>query len=200
LTIDHPDQESALARQAVKWGLTSEAKALWKRVAKYAPMRREALDSLFRIARAANDLPELLQISKQLHEASPHESALSANYARLALLLAPNTEDAQRVAKEAYDTNPNDVNCAVAYAFSLYTIGRTAEALEVLRKLPNEELQEPHAAVYTAVLLLDNNEPRAAQPYVDAAQRGPLYVEEKKLLDEALAKLNLPPPQPTASP
>ncbi|MFL6540807.1 MAG: tetratricopeptide repeat protein [Chthoniobacterales bacterium] len=200
LTLDHPDDEATLARLAVRWGLTSEAKAVWKRLAKFPPMRREALDALFRITRAANELPELLQIAKQLHDSSPRETTLTANYARLALLLAPNTEDAQRAAKEAYDAAPTDLNCAVTYAFTLYTIGRTAEGIEILRKLPNEELLDPHAAVFMAVLLLDNNEPEAAQQYVDAAQRGPLYVEEKKLLDEALAKLNAPAPKPIPPP
>lgn len=202
LTVDHPEQEATLARLGVRWSLTNEAKALWRRVAKYPPMRREALDALSRIARVANDLPELLQIAKQLHEASPRETALTANYARLALLLSPNTEDAQRAAKEAYDAAPSDLNCAIAYAFSLYTVGRTSEGLEVLQKPPKEELHEPHAALYMAVLLLDDNKPEAAQPFVEAAQRGPLYIEEKKLLDEALAKMNVPPPAPapTAEP
>ncbi|MBA2242472.1 MAG: hypothetical protein H0W04_06225, partial [Chthoniobacterales bacterium] len=64
---EHPEREATIARLATKWGLVAEAKALWKRVAKHAPMRREALDALFRIHRAANELPELLQVAKQLH-------------------------------------------------------------------------------------------------------------------------------------
>ncbi|HEX8679759.1 MAG TPA: hypothetical protein VF683_07355, partial [Chthoniobacterales bacterium] len=199
LTVDHPEQEATLARLAAKWGLPAEAKALWRRVAKNPPMRREALDALFRIARGANDLPELLQIAKQLHESSPRETTLMANYARLALILAPNPEDAQRKAKEAYESAPADMNCAVTYAFALYGMGRTAEGLEVLRKLPKEELHDPHNAIYMALLLVDNNDPQAAQEYVEAAQRGPLYVEEKKLLDEAVAKVTAPRPV-TAAP
>jgi len=201
---DHPEREGILARLAMKWGLTSEATGLWKRVAKHTPMRREALDALFRLYRAANDLPELLQVAKQLHENSPRETPLTSAYARLALLLAQNTEGAQRVAKEAYDAAPADSNCAVTYAFALYGSGRTSEGLEILKKLPEEELQDPHSAVYAAVLFLDNNEPEAAKQYVEAAQKGPLYVEEKKLLDEALAKAVMPPsavtPEPSEAP
>lgn len=192
--IDHPEREAVLARLATKWGLTSEATSLWKRVARHAPMRREALDALFRLHRAANDLPELLQIAKQLHENSPRETPLTSAYARLALLLAPNTEEAQRIAKEAYDSAPADPNCAVTYAFALYGAGRTSEGLQVLKKIPSGELKDPHLAVYVAVLLLDNNEPEAAKEYVEAAQKGPLYMEEKKLLDEALAKVAATPP------
>ena len=200
LTGDHPEREATLARIATKWGLSGEAKTLWRRVVKHPPMRREALDALFRIARATNELPDLLQIAKQLHESSPRETTLTANYARLALILAPNPDDAQRKAKEAYEGAPSDINCAVTYAFALYGMGRTPEALDVLRKLPNEELHDPHNATYMALLLVDNNEPEAAQPYIEAAQKGPLYVEEKKLLDEALAKVTAQPkPTPTGA-
>lgn len=197
---DHPEREAVLARLAMEWNLTSEATALWKRVSKDAPLRREALDSLFRIYRASNELPELLQVAKQLHETSPREAPLACNYARLALLIAPNTEDAQRVAKEAYEAAPTDPSCAVTYAFALYGAGRTTEGLEIVKKLPNEQLRDSHIAVYVALLLLDNNEPEAARELIDAARKGPLYVEEKKLLDEALAKLAAPASSPSATP
>ena len=193
---EQPDREATLARLATKWGLTIEAKQLWKRVAKHVPTRREALDNSFRIARAQNDLPELLQISRQLHESSPREPLLSATYARLALLLAPNTDEAQRLAREAYETALEDVHCVVTYAFSLYAAGRTAEGLEVLRKLSPEELSDSHNAVYAAALFVDENQLEAAKPYLSAAQKGPLHVEEKKLLDEILAKVAPPPTAP----
>jgi len=197
---EHPEREATLARLATKWGLTAEAKSLWKRVARNTPLRREALDALFRINRAANDLIELLQVAKQLHESSPRETSLTANYARLSLLVAPNTEEAQRKAKEAYEEAPTDANCAVTYAFALYSGGRTGEGLEVLKKMPEVERHAPHAALYMALLLLDNNEPEAAKEYLEAAQTGPLYAEEKKLLDEALAKLAAAPPNPVPTP
>ncbi len=199
---DAPEREATLARLASRWNLNAEAKNLWTRVARNPPLRREALDNLYRNARAANDLPELLLIARQLHESSPRELPLAWNYARLALLLAPNTEEAQRVARETYQAAPEDAHAAVIYAFALYSSGRTAEALEVVGKLPKEELRDPHAAVYVALLYLDNNDPPAAAEYLEAAQKGPLFLEEKKLLDEALAKVAAPvaSPSPAASP
>jgi hypothetical protein len=103
------------------------------------------------------------------------------------------------VAKESYDRAPNDVNCAVTYAFSLYGLGRTAEGLEIIRKLPADQLHDPHASVYVAVLLLDENQIEAAQDYVQTAERGPVFPEERKLLDEALSKTPLASPGPTAA-
>ena len=192
-----------LARLASKWNLTAEAEQLWLRVAKDAPMRREALDALFRIYRANNDLPNLYRIAQRLHENSPNEPGLAANCARLALLVDQNPAEGHRLARETYERAPSDVNAAMTYAFSLYTLGRTAEGIEVMKKLPPEGVRDPHAAVYAAVLLLDENQASAAQEYVLAAQAGPIYPEEKKLLDEAIAKAKtspLPAPTSTVSP
>jgi predicted Zn-dependent protease len=186
---DQPEHELNLARLASKWNLAAEAEQLWLRVSKEAPLRREAFDALFRIYRANNDLPNLYRIAQKLHESSPNEPGLAANYARLALLIDQNPTEGHRLAKETYDHAPDDVNVAMTYAFSLYTLGRTAEGVEIMKKLPPEGVLDPHAAVYAAVLLLDENQAPAAQEYVFAAQAGPIYPEEKKLLDEALAKV-----------
>ncbi|MEY2480952.1 MAG: hypothetical protein QOI04_1879 [Verrucomicrobiota bacterium] len=200
--FDRPERELDLARLATKWNLTTEAEQIWQRLAKDTPHRREALESLFAIYRASNNLKNLFLTARSLHEMSPNESMLTANYARLGLILEQNTEEFRRLAKDAYDKAPNDTNCAVTFAFSLYTIGRTAEGIEVLKKIPSENLHDPHAAVYTAVLLIDENQNDLAKEYVDVAQRGPIYSEEKKLLEEALAKLRAesPKPAPTPSP
>jgi lipopolysaccharide biosynthesis regulator YciM len=198
-TADQPDRELNLARLASKWNLPAEAEQLWLKVSREAPMRREAFDALFRIYRANNDLPNLYRIAQKLHENSPNEPPLAANYARLALLVDQNPAEGHRVAKETYDRAPEDVNVAMTYAFSLYTLGRTAEGVEVMKKLPHEGVLEPHAAVYAAILLLDENQAPTAQEYVFAAQAGPIFPEEKKLLEEALAKARSTPP-PAASP
>ena len=198
---EQPERELNLARLASKWNLPAEAEQLWLRVSKEAPLRREGLDALFRIYRANNDLPNLYRIAQKLHENSPNEPALAANYARLALLVDQNPAEGHRLAKETYDRTPDDVNVAMTYAFSLYTLGRTAEGVEIMKKLPPEGVLDPHAAVYAAVLLLDENQAPAAQEYVFAAQAGPIFPEEKKLLDEALAKTKATPaPAPGASP
>ena len=117
-------------------------------------MRREALDCVVpHPSRAATICAASSQVAKQLHESSPREPGLTANYARLALILEPNTDEAQRKAKEAYEAAPTDVNCVVTYAFALYGLGRTAQAIEILRTVPPEQLLEPHSAVYVAVML-----------------------------------------------
>jgi hypothetical protein len=197
---EQPEREINLARLALKWNLPAEAEQLWLRVAKEAPMRREALDALFRIYRASNDLPNLYKIAQRLHENSPNEAGVAANCARLALLVDQNPAEGHRLAKETYDRAPDDVNVAMTYAYSLYMLGRTADGIAIMNKLPPAGVHDPHAAVYAALLLLDENQVAAAQEYIAAAQAGPIFPEEKKLLDEALAKVkSTPTPAPTAT-
>jgi predicted Zn-dependent protease len=199
---DKTEREINLARLASKWNLPTEAEQLWLRVSKNAPMRREALDALFRIYRANNDLANLYRTAQRLHESSPNEPAAAATYARFALLVDQNPAEGHRVAKETYDRAPGDINAAMTYAFSLYGLGRTAEGIEIIKKLPPEGMHDPHAAVYAAILFLDENQIAAAQEYIAAAQAGPIFPEEKMLLDEAIAKASsaIPSPSPTPSP
>jgi hypothetical protein len=135
-----------------------------------------------------------------LHELAPGDPDIAADYARLALLMDQDTSEGHRISKEAFDRSPNNVNCAVTYAFSLYGLGRTAAGLDIIRKLPPDELRDPHAAVFVAVLLIDENQFDAAKEYIAAAKRGPIFIEEKKLLEEATAKMTSPAPSASASP
>jgi predicted Zn-dependent protease len=194
---DRPEREIILARLAAKWGFPAEAEQLWLRVSKNALSRREALDALFRIYRANNDLLNLYRTAQRLHESSPNEPSVAADYARLAFLVDQNTVEGHRVAKEAYERAPTEVNVATTYAFSLYGLGRSAEGIEIMKKLPAAELRDPHAAVYMAVLLLDENQVAAAREYLAVAEASPIFPEERKLLEEAIAKAKPAAPSPT---
>jgi thioredoxin-like negative regulator of GroEL len=198
-TYEQPERLVKLARLATKWNLSIEAEQLWSRLSHNPPTRREALDALYKTYRANNDLRKLYGVLRRLHDTSPNEFTITAKLARLGLNIDQNTKEAQELAREAYDRSPLDVNCAVTYAFSLYATGRTSEGLEVIRKLPPEPLHNPHAAVYVAVLLLDDNQNQAAKEYIDAAQHGKLYVEERRLLEDALAKISVSSPSPGPS-
>jgi hypothetical protein len=55
--------------------------------------------------------------------------------------------------------------------------------------LPPELAHDAHAAVYFALVLVEGNEPERAKDYIEAAENGKLYPEEKKVLQEAKTKL-----------
>jgi Tfp pilus assembly protein PilF len=187
-THDQPEHELVLARLASKWNLEKESEQLWLRVAENPPMRREALDALRRLYRGDNDTVKLYDVLQRLHETSPNEAPITADLARLGLNLERNIERSYDLAKEAHDRAPNEVNCAVTYAFSLYRLGRNTEALAIVQGLPADQLRDPHAAVYAALLLADASQIDAARDYVSAAD-DEIYPEEKKVLDEAKTKI-----------
>ena len=197
---DQSDRELRLARLASKWNLPIESEELWSRLSRVPPSRREALDTLYKLYRGNNDLKKLYDVLQRLHEASPNEIGITSNLARLGLNIDQNTKQAQELAKQAHQRAPDDVNCAVTYAFSLYVQGRTTEGLEILQKLPPETLHESHAAVYTAVLLLDVNQTDRAKEYIQVAKHGPIFAEEKRLLEDELTKISGGSPTPTSSP
>ena len=200
-THDQPERELVLARLVSKWNLEKESEQLWLRVAEDPPMRREALDALRRVYREDNDTEKLYDVLQRLHDSSPNEAPITADLARLGLNLERNVERSHEVAKEAHDRAPNEVNCAVTYAFSLYRLGRNAEALAIIQGLPADQLRDPHAAVYVALLLADASQIDAARDYMAVADDG-IYPEEKVVLDEAKAKITRvsAAPSPAVSP
>ena len=73
---------------------------------------------------------------------------------------------------------------AVTYAFALYGTGRVGEGIEVLKRLAPEQLRDPHAAVYAALLFQADKQTAMADQYLALARRGDLFPEEKELLEE----------------
>ncbi len=194
---DQPDHELRLARLASKWNLAIESEELWSLLSRNPPTRREALDALYKLYRGGNDTKKLYDVLQRLHENSPNDISISVNLARLGLNIDQNTRQAQDLARQAYEQAPNDANAAVAYAFSLYVQGRTMEGLNIIQKLPTEATHESHNAVYAAVLFLDVNQADAAKEYLQIAKRGPLYPEEKRLLEDEVTKISGGTPSPT---
>jgi Tfp pilus assembly protein PilF len=184
-----PERELVLARLASKWSLEKESEQLWLRVAEDPPLRREALDRLRLLYREDNDTGKLYDVLRRLHESSPNEAPITADLARLGLNLETNIDRSHDLAKEAHDRAPNEINCAVTYAFSLYRLGRSAEALGIIQELSGHQLHDPHAAVYTALLLADAGQIDAAKDYIAAANGG-IYPEERKVLDEAKTRIS----------
>ena len=183
------ESEIVLARLASKWDLENESERLWHHVAENPPLRREAFDALRRLYRRDNDTGKLYDVLQRLHESSPNEAPITADLARLGLNLERNIEHSHALAKEAYDRAPNEINCAVTYAFSLYRLGRSPEALTIVQGLPSDQLRDPHAAVYTALMLADSSQIDAAKDYLDAADQG-IYPEERTVLEEARTKIS----------
>jgi Tfp pilus assembly protein PilF len=184
---EQPERERTLARLASERNLERESEQLWWRLANHPPMRREALEALRRFYRLNNNLEKLYSVLQRLHQSSPNEAPIAADLARLGIALGQDIERSHQLAGEAFQRAPNEVNCAVTYAFSLARLGRIADAQAVIQKLPPDQLHDPHAAVYTALLLAQAGQLDAARDYLAAAEDGKIYPEEKNLLRETKA-------------
>jgi len=189
LSEEQVERELTLARLATKWQLEPQSEELWLRVEENPPIRREALENLRRLYRAKDETDKLHEVLQRLHESSPNEAPITADLARLGLTVGENPERSHQLAKEAYDRAPNEVNCAVTYAFSLHRLGRNAEALAIIQSSPRDQLHDPHTAVYVALVLAEGDQIDGAKEYIAAAENGKIYPEEKKLLEEAKTKL-----------
>jgi hypothetical protein len=191
LAHEEVEHELALARFASKWELDRESEALWLRVAENPPTRREALEALRRLYRTKNETDKLYNVLQRLHETSPNEAPITADLARLGLNLGQNTDQSHQLAKEAYDRAPNEVNCAVTYAFSLSRLGRNADALSIIEHLPPDQLRDAHAAVYVALILAEASQIGPSNNYIAIADKGKIYSEEEHVLEEARTRLNI---------
>ncbi len=68
-----------------------------------------------------------------------------------------------------------------------------------MQSLPPEQLHDPHAAVYVALLLAEAGQAEAASDYIAATDDTEIYPEEETLLDEAKAKLARASANPSAT-
>ena len=108
----------------------------------------------------------------RLHETSPEEPLIAAEYARLSIILDRNQTEGQRVAKEAFDQAPTEPPCVVAQALSLNSQGRTPDGIVILQKLPPEKLHDARVALYLAVLLVSDGEADAAHDRAGSHRTG----------------------------
>jgi len=82
---------------------------------------------------------------------------------------------------QAVSKAPNDTAAAVTYAVALTVPARTTERIEILKKLPPDQLGDPHAAVYAALRSpLRRRQPaRNRQPLHRHRARRPHFPGEK---------------------
>ena len=76
----------------------------------------------------------------------------------------------------------------IAEALSRDKLGHPEQGIDLLKRIPAEKLHQARNAAYAAVLLVNNNQPDLAREFLDAANAGPVFPEEKDLLRDALLR------------
>jgi len=180
-----PELLVALAQLASSWGWDTETEALLWALVKRAPREQWPLQSLQRGYMAKGNTAGLYRVYQALLEHDPQSVVAKNNVAASALLLQRDLHRAASLAREVYDADKTNAIFVSTYAFALHVQGKSAEGLKLMQTLTDAELQRPEIATYYALLLSTAGERDKAKTFFDAAEKGQMLPEERKLLAEA---------------
>ena len=186
------DALSWLAQMAAEWKwLDENVQSLWA-VLNKAPESRWAIEALQKSYLERNDTAGLRRVALHLVKIDPANENAKNDFALASLLLNTETERATKIARELYTKHPENAAFNSTYAFAMHLTGRTAEALEILEKLPPQSLEEPAIAAYYGIMLAANYSPEKASRYLGIGRRATLLREEKDLVTKAEQSLARP--------
>jgi Flp pilus assembly protein TadD len=177
---------TSLLRLAGEWKWQTEAEELlWTIVDRY-PGERWAADALTRALYLGGRTRSLMAFYNQQTKRRPDDLSARNNLAMTALLLDAREYNPHQLAQEVYQKSPTNSSFISTYAFSLYQRGKNAEALQLIEKLPQKELQDPSVAGYYGLILKATGHQAKARTYLEKSSRGTLLPEERKLFERAL--------------
>ena len=183
-----PAQLVAIAQLAEGWGYTADAEETWWKVANSNATPGAGLSALQRLYKTKQDTRGLLRVAKRALELNPGDLVAANNCASLGLLLAGDSS-ARRLAAKLHHEHPANRAFTATHAFGLHTAGKTAEALELMNRMKEEELRHPAIAAYYVVMLAETGEVERARAFLPHTQRATLLPEEQQLLSAATRKL-----------
>ena len=176
-----------LTRIVFEWGWKNEGLDLLRQLAKYPEVQFEALYTLYLQYTKAGDTQALFRVLSRLADIDPGNLKVQNNLAQISLLLNADPERARRRAANLYRKEPSNAAYASTYAFSLYAQGDAKNALKVMSRLREDQLQEPPLAAYYGIFLAASGEKAKAREYLELGRQTQLLPEEKTLLDRAEA-------------
>jgi Flp pilus assembly protein TadD len=177
---------TALLSMARNWKRTQDEEDLLLQIGQYFRRERWASRDLERLYLAAGDTRGLNKLYALRTEYDTTNFVAQNNLAATSLLLNLNLPHAHELAKELYQSHPDDPVIASTYAYSLHLQGRTQAGLTVLEKFKPETLELPTVALYYGVLLSESGEHNLAAKYLGVAKKGQMLPEEKVLLADAV--------------
>ena len=177
-----PEALELLGRLAQAWGATEQAaEVLWK-LAENNDCPRWAADFLWQNAEARRDGEKLYLASRLLRKAEPQSLAARNNVIWLSLLTGHETELPHRQAETLWQENPGQPEVAATRALSLFLLGKSKEASEMMARLTTEQLRSPRAALYYGLALAADGQSTEARKYLALGQEKPLLPQEEKLV------------------
>jgi predicted Zn-dependent protease len=189
LAAHHLDRLTRLAELSSRWEWRGEYVELLRQITSEFPRERWAGDRLMAQFYDSGNSRELAELLAKMHAANPADPRLKNKLATISLLRRSDLNEAYRLAREAYDSQPNDPFCISTYAYALLLENKQTEASKVLGELKPEVLENPSiAALYGVVAAQTGHKDAARAPLERASSDLPLP-EEKELVRLAKASL-----------
>ncbi|MDX1953408.1 MAG: hypothetical protein SFY81_14615 [Verrucomicrobiota bacterium] len=183
------DRLTRLSKVAEAAGMTEERLRVLQEITESFPKERWAGEKLAQHFYAAGDTKAIHHVLSKIHSSNPADPSLKNSLAYIRLLLRTDMENAHRMAKEAYQTAPEDSAVITTYAYSLFLNGNGAEAVELLKKLNPESLKNPRTATCYTVINAHTGDKVAAKNFLKKVDGMQMLPEEREILSQASAHL-----------
>ena len=172
----------------LSWGWKGESNdLLWRVVETASQWRSQALWILWQVSRADRNAAGLLRVASNQYKDEPQDIRYKNNYAFYSLLLNIDTQRAVELAQECWHEAPLQPNIAATYAFALYRVSKYQEGLQVLDKLPANDLDKPNIALYYALVLSAAGQTNKASHYLALARKSDRFLPQELELADSLA-------------
>jgi Flp pilus assembly protein TadD len=132
---------------------------------------------------------ELAEFLAKVYASDPSDPQLKNNFAVISLLRRSGLDQAYRLAREAYNSAPNDPFFISTYAYALLLQNKNDEALEMVSKLKPEFLKIPSIAAYYGIVEAQTGHKDAARAPLELAGTAQLLPEEKEIVRLASSHL-----------
>jgi Flp pilus assembly protein TadD len=185
LAARSPAGLNTLAKMAAGWGWQQEMEdVLWFAVRK-SPDESWPLTALENLYAGQRNTAGLRRVFRVMVEHNPRDAQAQNNFAMVSLLLGADTPEARRTAAELHAADPENPVFASTHAFSLYLQGRPLEAVQTLRALGLNRLDDPSLAAYYGIFLVATGDKQTARIYLEKSAKAYLLPEEQALVAQA---------------
>jgi predicted Zn-dependent protease len=183
------DRASRLARLSAAWGWKSETTDLLRQITSDFPKEKWAARLLVLEYYENGNSRALADLLVKTHAANPADPQLMNNLANISLLRGTDLPRAHALAREAYETAPENPFFASTYAYSLLLQEKPGDAARIVGGIKTNYLRIPSVAAYYGVVRARSGGGELAKDSLELAGKARLLPEEKEMVRQALGKL-----------
>jgi Flp pilus assembly protein TadD len=190
LAATRPEQLMRLSKISADWGWSVERLEVLQELVSRFPKQTWAVDELIASFYGSGNSRALGDLLGKLHAAHPDDARLKNNLAAIWLLRKSNLAEAHKLAREAFETAPDNPFFASTFAYSLLVQGKPSEAVHAFDKVnPDHYAKIPAIAAYYGVVHAQAGLRDVARAPLQLAAKARLLPEEQELVRLAAARL-----------